>query len=81
MLTNATFFSALLKIIKDLHCEKLSEMQFDDQLKFDFYIENLFKNANRKLHALARVTPDMDLSKKRILLNAFLAHKLTITVH
>ena len=46
-------------------------MQFDDQLKFDFYIEKLCKNANRKLNALARVTPYMDLSKKQILMNAF----------
>ena len=58
-------------IVKNLHCEKLSEMQFDDQLKFDFYIEKLCKNAKRKLHALARVTPYMDLSKKQILMNAF----------
>ena len=57
--------------VKNLYCEKLSEMQFDDQLKFDFYIEKLCKNANRKSHALARVTPYMDLSKKQILMNAF----------
>ena len=48
--------------VKNLHYQKLSGMQFDDQLKFDFYIEMLCKNANRKLHALARVTPYMDLS-------------------
>ena len=58
-------------IVKNLHCEKLSEMQFDDQLKFDFYIEKLCKNANGKLHALARAFLYMDLSKKRILMNAF----------
>ena len=46
-------------------------MHLDDQLKFDFHIEKLCKNANRKLHALARVTPYMDLSKKRISMNAF----------
>ena len=44
---------------------------FYDQLKFDFHIEKLCKNANRKLHALARVIPYMDLSKKRIFMNAF----------
>ena len=48
-------------------------MQFDDKLKFDFYIEKLCKNANRKLHTLARMTPYMDLSKKRILMNTFFA--------
>ena len=50
--------------VKNLHCNKLSEMQFDDQLKFDFYIEKLCKNANKKFHALARVTHYKDLSKK-----------------
>ena len=57
--------------VKNLHCERLSEVQFDDQLKFDFYIEKLCKNANRKLHALAIVTLYMDLSKKGISVNAF----------
>ena len=57
--------------VKNSHSEKLLGVQFDDQLKFDFHIEKLCKNANRKLHALARVTPYMDLSKKRILMNAF----------
>ena len=46
-------------------------MQYNDQLKFDCYIEKLCKNANRKLHALARVTPYMNMSKKRILMNVF----------
>ena len=52
--------------VKNSHCEKLLGVHFDDQLKFDFHIEKLCKNANRKLHALARVTPYMDLSQKRI---------------
>ena len=58
-------------IVKNSHCENLLRVHLDDQLKFDFCIEKLCKNANRKLHALARVTPYMDLSKKRILINAF----------
>ena len=57
--------------VTNFNCEKLSEVQFDDHLKFYIYIEKLYKNANRKLHALARVTPYIDLSKKRILMNAF----------
>ena len=50
-------------------------MHLDDQLKFDFHIEKLCKNANRKLHALARVIPYMDLSKKRISMNALFDSK------
>ena len=38
--------------------------QFDDQLRFDFRIEKLCKNANRKLHSLAKVTLYMELLKK-----------------
>ena len=56
---------------KNSHCEKRLGVHFDDQLKFDFHIEKLCKNSNRKLHALARVTPYMDLSKKQILMNSF----------
>ena len=74
MLANATFFSALLKITQlksmDLLLKTL-RVHFHDQLKFDFHIEKFCKNANRKLHALARMTLYMDLSKKRILMNAF----------
>ena len=57
--------------VKNSHCEKLLVVYFDDQLKFDFHFEKLRKTANRKLHALARVTLYMDLSKKQILMNAF----------
>ena len=57
--------------VKNSNCEKLLGVQFDDQLKFYYYIEKLCKNANRKLHALARVTPCMELSEKRILMNVF----------
>ena len=43
--------------IKNSQCKQPLGVDFDDQGKFDFHIE--------KLHALARVTPFMDLSKKR----------------
>ena len=52
--------------VKNSHCKKLLGVDFDDQLKSDFHIEKLCKNANKKLHALARVNPYTDLSKKRI---------------
>ena len=71
MLTNAAFFSTLLKITQLKSMDLLLQIYFEDELKFNFHIEELCKNADRKLHALARVTPYMDLSKKRILMNAF----------
>ena len=50
---------------------KLLGVHFDNQLRFDFHIEKVCKNANRKIHALARVTHILDLSKKQILMNTF----------
>ena len=71
MLTNAAFFSTLLKITQLKSMDLLLKIYFDDELKFNFHIEELCKNAERKLHALARVTLYMELLKKRILMNAF----------
>ena len=58
-------------LLKILTVKNFQGCNFDDQLKFNFYIEKLCKDANRKLHALARVAPYMDLSKKQIIMNAF----------
>ena len=57
--------------VKNLHCPKILLVHLDDQLKFGFHIKKLCKNANGKLHALARVTPYMNLSKKQISMNTF----------
>ena len=51
--------------------QKLLGIVFDNKLKFDKHIENIFQKANRKLNALARVTNYMELPKRRILMNAF----------
>ena len=83
MITNADKCHLLLSSVEDHTIEidgytaknsnrkQLPGVQFDDQLKFYFFIEKLCKNANRKLHAVVKVTPHIDLSKKRILMNAF----------
>ena len=60
-----------MDLLLKAHTVKYFGVHFDDQLKFDFHSEKLSKNANRKLHGLATVAPYMDLSKKRILMNAF----------
>ena len=59
--------------VKNSRCEKLLGVHFDDQLKFNFHIETLCKNASGKLHALARVT--LYLPMKQILINAFFDSK------
>ena len=46
-------------------------MKFDYKISFDEHITDLCKKASRKIHALSRITPCMNFSKRRILMNAF----------
>ena len=57
--------------IKSSKCEKFSVIKIDSKLKFNTHVDEICKTAGQKLNALSRVTPYMDLSKRRILLNAF----------
>ena len=50
---------------------KLLGVHIDNRLKFDQHINLICKKANQKLHALARVSSYMDISKKKVLFNAF----------
>ena len=43
----------------------------DVNLNFNYRISDLCKKASRKISALARVTPFMGLSKRKLLINAF----------
>ena len=60
------FFSDLF-----LTCEKLLSIKIDSKLHFDDHIQDLCNKANRKLRALARTNPYMNLQKRKVLLNAF----------
>ena len=57
--------------IENTKKEKLLGMQFDNKLSFDYHLSEICKKASRKLYALGRVTPYMNLSKRKILMNAF----------
>ena len=57
--------------ISNSKCEKLLGVKFNHKLTFDDPISELCKNASRKIHALARVAPYMNKSKRRVLMNAF----------
>ena len=52
-------------------CEKFLGVRFDSKPTFDAHTNDICKKAGFKLNALARITPYMDLNKKRLLLNAF----------
>ena len=57
--------------IKIRDCEKLLGIKFDFKLRFDQHIKDLCRRTNRKIHALARVTPFTNLSKRCLLMNSF----------
>ena len=50
-------------IIEYSKCEKLLGLKIDSKVRFKTHMANLCQNASRKIHALARITPYMDLPK------------------
>ena len=46
--------------------EKLLGIQFENKLSYDYRLSKICKKASRKLYALGRVTPYMNLSKQRL---------------
>ena len=59
-------------VIRNSNSKKLLGVIFDNKLKFEKHIITICQRANRKLNALARLTPYVELGKRRILVNAFL---------
>ena len=57
--------------IKNSFSEKLLGITFDCKLKFSNHIEDICKKATRKLNALSRIVLYMDISRRKILMNAF----------
>ena len=52
-------------------CEKLSGVKIDNKLTFDYHVSDMCIKANRKIKALARIAPFINLNKRRILMNSF----------
>ena len=57
--------------IKNSDCEKLLGVKFNSKLKFDQHIADLCRTASRKINAITRVKPFINLSKRRLLMNSF----------
>ena len=57
--------------IENLQFEKLLGITLDSRLTFEKHIEQICGKASSKLKALARITPLMDIEKRKILMNAF----------
>ena len=51
--------------MKNKKCEKLLGIKVDCELKFENYLDRVIKSASNKINALSRVTPFMNLSKKK----------------
>ena len=52
--------------------EKLLGVTIDNKLNFNEHVSGLCKKASQKLHALARVSPYMNIIKRRTIMNAFI---------
>ena len=57
--------------IKNSFSVKLLGITFDWKLKFSNHMEDICKKATRKLNSLSRIVPYMDISTRKILMNAF----------
>ena len=57
--------------LQNSRCEKLLGVNFDLKLSFNAHTHDLCKKAGQKLNALSRITPYMNLDKKKLLVNAF----------
>ena len=58
--------------INESDYEKLLGVTFDKKLNFKKHVEDLYKKANQKLHALARLSNYIDPIKSEILMNSFI---------
>ena len=57
--------------IKNSDSEKFLGVEYDSKFRFDQHITDLCRTASRKIHALARVTPFLTLTKRHLLMNSF----------
>ena len=59
-------------VIHNSQSKKLLGVIFDNELKFEKHINTICQKGNRKLNALARIKPYVELTKQHILMNAFI---------
>ena len=57
--------------IENTQNEKLLGITIDSKLSFDKHIQQICSRTSAKLKALARIAPFMDITKRKILINAF----------
>ena len=57
--------------IKNTSREKLLGIKVDSRLNFNEHLDGIIKKVSRKINPLSRITPFMNISKRRILRNSF----------
>ena len=70
-ITDAFNFEISETVIRNSNSRKLLGVTFDNKLKFEKHIITICQRANRKLNALARLTPYRESEKSHMLVNAF----------
>ena len=63
--------------ISNVERVKLLGVNIEGRLNFDYHVNTLFKKANKKCHALARVCNYMDTKKRRVLMNVFITSQFS----
>ena len=46
-------------------------MTIDNKLNFNNHLQKILKKANQKVHVLARITPNISISKRKLVMNFF----------
>ena len=68
--SNETLYLQNLQI-KASYSEKLLGITIDNNLNFDEHITKICKKASQKLSAIARISPYMSLTQRKLIVNAF----------
>ena len=59
------------KEVENSHCEKLLGVKVDRKLKSKEHLERIIKKASKKVNVLSRITPYMNIAKRKLLMNSF----------
>ena len=57
--------------LENTSSEKLLGIIIDSKLNFKEHLEGIIKKASRKVKVLSRITPYMNLTKRKLLMNSF----------
>ena len=63
--------------IKNEDSVKLLRIHLNNDLNFDYHVNQLCKKTSKKLHALARIAKYMDTDKRRMLMKAFVSSQFS----